>query len=321
MKIKFFIFCILCLLFWSCKKNKDNVFNGSDFAEDSFVFKPCSLIPEPAIGWSDSTEVSNKYFSSAIMNPIKPSEFFYITMAKIYSFDRASKVLKVLCYNVNTSRFDINKKGDILFCGYGGKICSIKSNGDSIKVFNFNANFFHWDYSGNFIYFFQNSKLMKLDKNGVLITSISNLPQPIGYTNYSDRIVCANITGKTLYLKDINSGIETPLLSNISQGYGTICTDKNDENLYWNGYEGVCRLNLTTLKLDTLIKSCPYGSPSLPSNPNTMLVGANISTTTNYLTVTYKESIPINSFKKYTICKGLLMDLATNKIIEIKGMP
>jgi hypothetical protein len=325
MNIKQLIIILISFIFFQCKKNTNNIFKGGNFSDAGFVFKPCSLINEPQIGWSDSTLTSNKFFFSVVMNPIKKEEFFYIATGKIYSFNSTTNQKQVLCYNVYTSLLEINQFGEILFLNTSGSVCSIKSNGDSLKVLGISAFNPHWDYTGNYIYYsdYVNSvfKLFKYTKQGVLVSINQTLPSPFGFMNYSDRIICYNPTLKRLYLKDIDSGNETTLITNITSSFATLCSDKYDENIYWISAIGLLKLNLTNLKLDTLIKSCPLGTGSPVSNPNTYVVGAYVSSNTDYLSLCYRENIPINSFKKYTICKGLLIDLKTKKITEIKGMP
>jgi hypothetical protein len=311
----------ITLLLNGCDKKKTNVYPGNAFGDETFKFKPCVRLTQPNTGWADSTSNSIKNPYSAVINPANPNEIIYVANGKIINYNRSTRTKQTICSSVFSYKIEINKSGDILFANPQQKICTVKSNGDSLKVFNHTSYLSYWDYTGNFIYYYANNILYKVNaNNGSTTNTYSNLPQPFGYLKYSDKLICSNTTLKKLYLKDISTGVETLLLSNINTTYNLITSDKND-NIYWYNNDGIVKLNYSTKTVDTLVKACQYAYVNnVLVEPNTYVLGLNVSPNTDVMTFVYQEWIPITPPKKYTVSNVIQIDLNTKIATEIKGL-
>jgi hypothetical protein len=113
----------------------------------------------------------------------------------------------------------------------------------------------------------------------------------------------------------LNTGIEKTLRTG-NYNYFHLTFDNSDENIYWWENYGIFRINLTTLKLDTLVKTCPLAH--FLSTPSYELYSPNVSPNTSKLTFTQITNKEIPTWKLFHEYHALEMDLNTGRITEIK---
>jgi hypothetical protein len=307
-----------------CDKRKPNTFMGNPNGDEPFVFKPCSLLTEPSNGWSDSTIGTKTDISKVVINPLNKDEVIFTASGTIYNFNRKTWQKQIIATNMYGKSLQINQFGEILFCDSSLNICKVKSNGDSLKVYPFTSSYPYWDYTGKFIYYQSTQSVSVLYKIGVNkqpSTYYVGMPQALCMSKISDKMVAKNSGLKTIFYKNIITGLETPIASNINVSNLTVSTD-NQDNVYFSNDDGIYRADFISKKIDTLYKNCPSmlaGNTILASN--TAVYSPHVSPNSGVLTFVYKHSIPIHTQKKYTVSYALEMDLITKKITEIKGLP
>jgi len=313
------ILIALVLILVSCTKDPHVLTENSlsSLGTDEFVFKPCALLEEPINGWKDSTKGTEKDIFRALINPLDYNQLIYMAGYKLYNYNRSTKSRKMI-YNdiaLTPGTPTINKFGWITFNNSQMQTCTIKSNGDSLKILASNAFYPRWDYTGKYIYFHTNLTLKRTDMYGINIDSILNY-SILGVAKTANIVVSTRPSLQQLFMKNLDDGKETAIIVRDPR-YDFLVFDNEDENIYW-GYGAILTLNLKTLKLDTLVKSCPVAPLNTPANPNTYIFGTNISPGSDKLTFIYRVSTPVNRLKLYTEAYVLQMDLKTRKITEIK---
>ncbi|MCC6371288.1 MAG: hypothetical protein IT236_09815, partial [Bacteroidia bacterium] len=159
---------ILILIFFvfGCKKNKNS--STVDPSEppitiENSAFKCATLPPAPVpFGWKDTTTNVDHNINTFMFNPSNPDEVIIVVNGDMFGYN------KMYCYNVRTQsnkylatldnfKPSINKYGWIVYSTVDNNIFKIKTNGDSITQLTSNNTTKDpkWDYSGNFIFYFQ----------------------------------------------------------------------------------------------------------------------------------------------------------------------
>lgn len=322
MKFHLIILILVILSFFCCKKDK-NVYPGGGYSSPEYVFICDTLPQDPVTGWIDTTANKDKDVQKILYNPLTSNEVIYVVKSKnyyseMYLFNKQTKIAKSIDKSIYTMP-SINKYGWLTYCKANYQVYKIKFNGDSLtQLTTISGNFPRWDYTGDNILYTQNGfgssphKVIKMNKFGVKLDSLI-YQALLGASTKSNKILGWN-TSNQLFLKDLDTGIETILKTG---DYNYICSfDNNDENIYWNGNKGIFKLNLNTLKEDTLVKMCKL--LSITSTPSFELFTTNISPNSNKLTFCTRTNDAANWPKLFHEYKALEMDLYNNRITEIK---
>jgi len=293
------------------------------------------LPPAPVpFGWQDSTGDPNKSINAFLFDPLNADKIIYVVNGdafgynKLYFYTIPTKQARYIC-TLGNYLPQVNHKGWITFSDVNNNVFLVKNNGDSIipLVTNKHAHDPKWDFTGNFIYYFQEAhdnitaQLLKIDTAGNPKNSFAwELPYTASFKK-SDKLIYLDTktTSCTLFIKDINSNtnidqalITGPLYSKPGQiNFDNLTLDNNDENFYWSNSNGIFRCNLGSLKIDTLLKNCSnliYNRPI-------------ISFKANELTCSQQLITAINSATLYRQFKAIEMNLLTQQATEIKIYP
>lgn len=273
---------------FSCTKNELAPPTVKDIPADtsSEVFTCKNLPNEPVpFGWNDSTRNGEENVIQFMYNPANSSEVIYMAAG-----DQAGSN-KLYCYNLprKTRQFlgycgpyapSVNKRGWIVFSSIEQNLFKIKSNGDSLTQLSSN-NVSHapsWDYTGNFIYFYQStflnvgSQIIKIKPDGQFIST-----NPIGIPDFacfktSNSILYQRILNNqsTLVIRDMSTQAERALISgtfnpaNGATAFKNPVIDNYDTYVYWEHQRGILRCELSSMKIDTVLKNCESVTYSRP---------------------------------------------------------
>jgi hypothetical protein len=322
---------LLLFLCFACNKKNDS---PADPGEDPVVDQPQSLCkdlpptPEP-FGWQDSITDPDKNVNAFIINPVNPNQVVIVVNGdmygynKMFSYDIPNKQLKYLA-TISNHLPSVNPKGWILYSTLDYDIYKIKANGDSLTplVGGHTSEDPEWDYTGNHFYYYNRafqtvpSQLLRSNANGGTIGGIPIiLPYSTPYSK-SDKIIFFQPEGKivSLILHDMVTHEEKKLISGPydpkeTQSYfDDLTLDLNDENMYWSNKYGIFKCNLSTLKTDTVLKSCP----------NRMYENPIISFNANEMTVTLHIMTPLDSYRLLHEYKTMELNLLSKEIKETR---
>ncbi len=337
MRILHVIFVLSLWCFFSCDKNKkkdDPQPPATTQGQDSVISDCKNLPPAPQpFGWTDTTIDVNKNVNAFFVNPLNPNEIVYIVNGDVFGYNKMYTVnlpSKQTTFLASVGKYlpQVNKNGWIVFSNDNNDIFKIKCNGDSLTQITANKMTHDpkWDYTGKFIFYYQTpfnnipSKLNKVNSTGGLLV---DLPIELPYTaifKNSDKIIYFKTKDKsvTLVLKDLNAVTERDLITAPFDAkadpivFDNLTLDNTDENFYWSNLGGIFKCNLNTLKIDTILKSCPnkiYDSPYIiPSNPNIM-------------TFIRHELRPVGPYQMFHEYKSFQINLTSKEITETRIFP
>jgi hypothetical protein len=300
------ILICLTLAFLSCKPKSTispNPTSPSPYQpiENSlFICKDLGQ-PPPPFGWIDSLTNNERTVNTFMFNPLNLDEM----VISVNGFAQGSN--RLYCFNIRTGKKvflaetdsytpDVNKNGWVIYSNSDGNIYKIKCSGDSVTQLTSNkaTRDPKWDYTGNNFYFYQTAywnvpeQLIYSTATGTLIAAIpAFLPNSAPFKT-KNKVIYQRIRDNsvTLTLRNMDNSSELPLISapyTINQIYfNDLVLDNKDENFYWSNTFGIYKCSLTTLKIDTVFKSCPsvtYLNPVFQkSHPNEVLVGCHFAT-------------------------------------------
>jgi len=330
------VFLIVCLLaiFTRCgdkKKTAPVVISPPPPTVTPAPETPCEALPpypEP-FGWTDSTKNPWENIQSFIFNPINSNEIIMVVAGTVAGYNQ------LLCYNIitkektilgNTGNFppSVNRMGWIAFNTLDNNIYIIKSNGDSLKqlTHNFACYCPKWDFTGKSLYYFQEASgtiIASLTKISVFGSpEIAILPANLAHHavfNKTDEVIYlkSNNSEVTLVQRKTNSQEERTLISgphneNSPVHFSNLCIDQLDQNIYWHNKHGVFKCNLTSLKIDTLLKNCP----------NYTYSNCIMSYKDNELTLSQHIVKPVGIFTLFHQYKAMQLNLVNNQVTELK---
>ncbi len=288
--------------------------------------------PEP-FGWKDSTGDNSKNIKAFIYNPINANEIICVVNGDITGYNQLFNyniVTKQKTYLANLGDFlpSVNHKGWIAYSNVDNNLFIIKCNGDSLKQLTTSKTCQDpkWDYTGNYILYFQQaylatvSSLVKIAVNGNpnLFSMPVDLPHHASFRK-SDQIIFYRTVNSSITLIHRNMATqgERTLISatyNPKSGrlpFENLCLDNTDENFYWSNPSGIFKCNLSTLKIDTLLKNCPnytYSNILMSFKNNELLMGMHIQK-------------PLNADVLLHIYKAMEFDLGSKTLTEIRIFP
>lgn len=330
---------IVSLLFASaCKKKKtssDQPTPQNPVVENPSISFKCEDIPkapEP-FGWQDSVPANDKSVNAFLYDPIDSDKMILVVNAEIpgfrtvYTFHIPTKTTKYIC-TLGDFLMQVNSKGWITYSDTQNNIYLIKNNADSVITISGNNHSLDpkWDYTGNFIYYFSEAydnipaKMFKVNTKGEILEEIwAEFPYTATFKK-SNKMIRLKLTNSLseLILYDLDHPgsektlISGPIYSKPGQVYfDNLTLDKTDENFYWSNSYGIFKCNVSSLKVDTLFKSCEN---SIYDNPI-------ISFEDNVLNFGLKTITPISSEVLYYQYKALELNLITKQLTEIKIYP
>ncbi len=262
-----------------------------------------TLPPEPAFGWMDTTTNNSKNIIYWAYNPTNNSEIIYVDYSgNLFSYDLYSKN-KVFLDKQIMGIPKISKKGWVAYGKLNFCIYIIKTNGDSLTQLNksMSGQNPNWDFTGNYIFYLQDNLCMKVDMQGNKVDSLNFNSTGAAFANNSNSHI--DLTNNNLKLVNTSTLHEIYLTTNPSSHHH-LCFDKNDQNLFWWNQKGLMRCNVTSKKIDTLLKFCE----------NYSVAGLNISPGSNKLTMGYYQLKQIGSpWKLYRKIDPIEYDLKTGK--------
>jgi hypothetical protein len=322
----------LLLLAASCGKKK-----AKTPPDDTYVpvvskdtgFK-CAELPPPSstFGWADTTTDENKNVNAFFRNPVNADEVVFVVNGDMYGFNKMYSLhipSRRMTFHGNLGPYlpQINKYGWIVYSNSENNIFKVKTNGDSLTQLT-SQKISHdpkWDYTGNFIYYFQEAhfnvptQLIKINSKGI---NVSGLPIEMQYTavfKQSDKIIFLRTRDNTVTLvqRDMSNYIEKDLISGPYQPrsplfFDNLTLDNNDQNIYWSNKDGIFKCSLTDLKTQILFKNCD----------NQKYINPIISYKTNELSFSWHTIKPINQFQLLHQYKTMEYNLVTNELTELK---
>ncbi|MDI1353485.1 MAG: hypothetical protein PSX36_01115 [bacterium] len=282
------------LLLASCHKKKTE-----DPVEDPVPIVPfvpdtglkCQALPAAPgpFGWNDSITNEQESITAFLKNPLNTNEFICLVKGDITGYNQ------LFTYNVitknkiplaNLGNFlpSVNKNGWIVFSSVDNNLFRVKSNGDSLIQITYNKTCLDpkWDATGKAIYYFQQAYSNIL--SGIVKLSISGPPSNITFPADLPYHAVFRKSDQVIYLKTAATEVSLVQKNLITQAerylvsgpynpksetvyFSNLCLDNNDENFFWSNSLGIFKCNLATLKIDTVLKSCPnysYTNPLMP---------------------------------------------------------
>ncbi|PBQ34701.1 hypothetical protein CNR22_23970 [Sphingobacteriaceae bacterium] len=295
----------------------------------------CKDLPEPPkpFGWYDSTENKAKTVTSFLFDPVNPDRIIYVINGdesgynKLFFYTVPTKQSKYIC-TLGSYLPDVNKNGWITFSDVDNNIFVVKNNSDSVYQL---TTYQHgknpkWDNSGSYIYYFQeafaafNSSMIRIDVLGNQAGVFDmDLPYFTSFRNSFKTLLVENKNNAAnVKIRDFtNLGDERILLSGPMYSNGThfnfnnLTLDKTDENFFWSNSYGIFRCNISSLKVDTLLKNCPN---QIYRNPVISFKNNELTYTREYITV-------LSSYRLYHEFKCMEMNLTTKVSSEVKIYP
>ena len=305
-----------------------------DFVPDTGI-KCRDLPPTPIpFGWQDSITDPNKNINAFLYDPQNADKIIYVVNGditgynKVYSYTIPTKQAKYIC-TLGDYLPQVNNKGWITFSDVDNNVFLIKNNRDVVipLVTDKHAHDPKWDFTGNYIYYYQEAhdnvtaQLLKIDTAGLLKSgSFTEQPYSASFKK-ADKLIYLETknTVCSLLLKDfsLNTNIDKVLISGPTYSkpgqinFDNLTLDNNDENFFWSNSNGIFRCNLSSLKVDTLLKNCPnliYNNPIISYKANEL---------------TYSEQVisAVNSTTLLRRFKAMELNLLTLQKTEIKIYP
>jgi hypothetical protein len=331
------VILLACLFLVSaCRKKdkKEDEVPTEEPASTSGVIQ-CEPMPPPPTGftWEDSITDGNKDVNTFMYNPVNSNEIIYVVNGdqaaynKLFTYDVVNKQA-VQIGIVGRYLPQINKKGLIVYSDVNNNVIMVRSDGKGEKLLT-SGNTSHdpkWDYTGNYVYYFMEAhsnigaQLVKIDTSGNYKDSG---PMELPYTTTfkkSDKIIFIKTAGSIgkLILRDYTPpGKETelisgPLYSKPGQiNFDNLTLDNNDENFFWSNSNGIFKCTIATLKIDTILKTCPL---SIYNNP-LISFKDNLLTYSNHILKPTKPNRLVHSFK------AMEMNLLTRQSSEVRIFP
>jgi hypothetical protein len=333
-----FILLLSWLLISACKKEKKTTVTETPLPaasnQDTSAFSCKDLPPTPVpFGWRDTTTNVNQNINAFMFNPANPDEVVIVVNGDMFGYN------KMFCVNVRTQQSvylgnldshlpSVNQNGWVVYSSFDKNIYKIKCNGDSVKQITNNnaAEDPKWDYSGNYIYYFQGafnnvpSQIVKTDANGKYVTYfLADVAYNAPFKK-SDKLIYqkTNNTSVTLVIRDMATLKETNLISGPYDPktnyiyFSNLCLDNSDQNFYWTTSYGIFRCSIGTLKIDTVLKNCPsieYNRPVFQtSRPTEMLMACHF----------VKPLLPYALLHEY---KAVERDMVTRDMNILKVFP
>ncbi len=333
------LFCTIFILALgiSCKKEKNTPVEvvPSAIPDDTSQFA-CRIIPAGPLpfGWRDSTTDENKNINTFMFNPANTDVLIYVVNGDMFGYNKMFSYhipSRTATYLASVSDFvpQINKRGWIIYSSNDNDIYQIKANGDSIRQLTFLKRFQDptWDYTDTCFYFYEmpynnvKPRLSKFTNHGFPLLNFDvEMPNACALRKSNKFIYLrTNINNISLVLRDnlppINEKvILTTAYSPISTipYFDNLCVDQNDENAYWSSASGIIKCNISSGKVDTVLKNCDntkYDNPVFQSSkPNSMMVTCHVIKN-------------INAFQLLHTYKPVEYNLLTKEKTEIKIFP
>lgn len=285
---KLFLVVCLGLGILSCTKSELPAPVIKDVPADtsSAVFT-CTTLPSTPVpfGWRDSTRSGEENIIQFMFNPANSNEVLYMAAGdqagsnKLYCYHlpHKTRVFLGFCGSYAPS---VNYQGWVVFSSVEQNIFKVKTNGDSLTQLSSN-NVSHapsWDYTGKYIYYYQStflnvgSQIIKIRPDGQFIST-----NPIGIPDFAcfktlNCILYQRILNNqsTLVVRDMTTQTERALISGtFSPSTGTSAfknpvMDSYDKYVYWENQSGILRCELSSLKIDTVLKNCESVKYSRP---------------------------------------------------------
>lgn len=337
MKLSKFIIAVCLVIFISCNKNAEDPTTPPTqtpiVVDTNIQCGDLPTAPKP-FGWQDTLTDEEKNVNSFVYSPLNPDQLIYMVNGnifggynKLYAYTIPTKQSVLLGYNLNFLP-QLNKNGWIVYSDVNSDIFKIKINGDSAIQLSNNqvSDNPKWDYSGNFIYFFQKAKnnvssqIVRMTKDGVYSASFfSDLPY-ICPLKTSDKLIylkAKNNLQATLVLKDLANPSERDLISGPIESspgepnFNNLCVDNTDEKLYWSNSNGIFSCTLSTLKVDTVFKNCEnfiYDNPIISFKANELYYNHHIKK-------------PLSKYKLLHLYKSMELNLVSMQTSEVKIFP
>jgi hypothetical protein len=336
LRIPLFAFFILTLGI-SCKKEKNTPVEvvPSAIPVDTSQFA-CRSIPDgpQPFGWRDSTTDENKNINTFMFNPANTDMLIYVVNGDMFGYNKMYSYhipTRTATYLASVSDFipKINRKGWILYSSADNDIYKIKATGDSAQQLTYLKRFQDpcWDNTDTCFYLFEKPynnlkpRLSKFTNHGYpLLNYDVEMPYTCAFKKTNKIIYLhTNINNISLVIKDFTNGGSEKVLLTIPYSpisgkpyFKHLCTDQNDENAYWSTDEGIVKCQLSSGKVDTVLKNCPNTKFDKPifqsSKPNSMLVTCHVVKN-------------INAFQLLHTYKAVEYNLLTKEKTEIKIFP
>jgi hypothetical protein len=294
----------------------------------------CKALPPTPVpfGWVDSTADVHKNVNAFFFNPVNPNEVIYVVNGNITGYN------KMCCYNIPLKLTTdlayigpyipkINKKGWIVFSSADNNIYTIKTTGEGMRQLTSGNVFFdpQWDYTDTNIYFFRKS--FSANPSLIMNMTASGIANN-GFDADISNAACFRKKNKIVYLKSVNTLINVVLrdtnnaetvlyTTSYVPGSGKtpfedMSMDLDDRYLFWSNTTGIFKFNMSTFKIDTVLKNCPnfiYDNPIVSFQNN------------NEITVSRHMMTPIQNTFLYHEYKAVEMNLLTKQLNEIKIFP
>ena len=338
MSRRIILISLLIAFVFSChKKNKDDNSNSSPppVVVPNVPLFPCENIPPPPqpFGWADSTTNEEENLLAFMQNPVNSSEIICLAQGNIggynqlFTYDVVNKVRTPLA-NLGNFLPSISQNGWIIYGSFDNDIIKIKTNGDSATTImntktTLNPQF---DGSGNSLFYFQQAYFSII--SSVIKTTLTGPPNgnlfPADLPYYapfhnSDEVIYFKPAGTevTMVRKNLKTQAEQYLVTGPFDPKGEkfyfedLCLDRGDKNVFWTNSSGISMMNLSTLKVDTILKNCPnytYDNPLITFNPDE-------------LTCSLHLVKPIGSTVLLHQYKTLQYNLLTKKLSEVRIFP
>ena len=330
------IICISSLLVIASCKKKDK--QPEEVTSTPVVIPDtepkCEDLPPAPLpfGWYDTIVDKNKSINSFLFDPVDPNKVIYVVNGdafgynKLYFYNVPSKQATYIC-TLGAYLPQLNNKGWITFSDVDNNVFLIKNAANIIQLTtNKHCHNPKWDYTGNYIYYFSEayltigSQLVRIDTAGALKDIFEmNSPHFSAFKKHDKMLfVDMNTTTSNIILRDFSAAENDRILisgpANSKPGhinFEDLTLDNSGENFFWSNSNGIFKCNLSSLKIDTLLKNCPN---FIYRNPIIAFKG-------NELTYTQELLIPLNTLRLFHQFRAMELDLLTKQSSEIKIFP
>ena len=322
----------------SCKKEKSAPVSEppiQTIPADTSIYA-CKNLPAAPLpfGWRDTTSDPNKNINTYLYNPANPDQIIYVVEGDLFGYNKMfcfDVPLKKTTYLASISDFppQINKYGWILYSTNDNEVFKVKTNGDSIVKLTIGnkSKDPKWDFTDKNYYIFQMpyntypSMLAKLDQNNFALLNFPlEMPNTAAFKK-SNKIIYLKTNENTISLiqREINAPNAEKILLTIpfsptstSNLFDNLTLDQTDENVYWSNTSGILKCNLSSLKVDTVLKNCAnikYDNPIFQSfKPNSILLTAHLIQN-------------INAFQLLHTYKAIEYNVLSKEKTEVKIFP
>lgn len=331
-----YVICFFSLVgLASCKKKEKQPEEGPSSPVVIPDNEPvCEDLPPPPVpfGWYDSIPDKNTCINAFLFDPVDANKMIYVVNGdafgtnKMFFYDIPSKKATFVC-NLGNYLPQVNSKGWITYSDADNNVFLIKGAGNIVQfTTNKHCHNPKWDHTGTSIYYFSEAyftikaQLIKVDTANTL-QNIYDLDSPhFELLNDGKKIVIVNLGPSTsqVVIKDLVSGdpdktlLTGPTFSKPGQiNFDDLALDKTGQHVFWANSNGIFKCNLSSLKIDTLLKNCPS---LIHRNPIISFKGEEL---------TYSQEVvtPESTLRLLHRFRAMELNLLTGQSSEIKVFP